>query len=37
MTRKILIAVTTLVVIACLLFVAHKIDFIGILVGTPGG
>ncbi len=36
MTRKIIIAVTILVVITGLLFMAHEIDFIGILIGTPG-
>ena len=37
MARKIIITVTVLVVIAGLLFAAHKIDFIGILMGMHDG
>ena len=37
MARKVIITVTIFVVITGLLFAAHKIDFIGILMDMHGG
>jgi hypothetical protein len=37
MARKIIITMTVLVFIAGLLFVAHAIDFVGILLDIHGG